>query len=280
MTKTQLVFKSAKAQAEILAVYDSILQRWPVPYRSHLVPTPWGETFVLECGDSGLPPLVLLHGSASNSSMWVGDVAAFSSRYHVFAIDFPGETGKSEAIRIDLTGPACAEWMQAVFDALGISHVTLQGISLGGWLALKYATTFPEQVKKLVLLCPGGVSPEKGDFFLKALPYLFLGEWGSGQIMRQLNAGQPLHPETVHVSYMINRNFNPRRHGGPLFTDEELSRLVMPVLLLAGDKDILLDSFQAVARLKKLLPSVQIDLLPGAGHILVNLAGRIMPFLE
>lgn len=278
--KTQQVFKSPQGREAILAAYERILQRWPVPYQARSIPTRWGETFALDCGDPHAPALVLLHGSVSNSAMWVGDAGVFSACFRVIAIDIPGEPGKSDAVRADLDGSACAEWMQDVLDALGLERATLVGISLGGWMALKFATTHPERVEKLVLLCPGGVAPEKMDFFLKALPYLFLGQWGSARIMRMLNAGQPLHPETIRFSHLINQNFNPRRHGGPLFSDEALSRLTMPVLLLAGEKDILLDSIETAARLQRLLPCFTADLLPGAGHILANMAGRIMPFLD
>ncbi len=277
--KPQPIFKSSQGREAILAAYGGILQRWPMPYQTRMIPTRKGETFVLSCGDEAKPPLVLLHGSTSNSAMWVGDAGIFCNHYRVFAIDLPGEPGKSEPVRYDMAGPAYTEWMQDILAALGLERVTLLGISLGGWMALKFATACPERVEKLALLCPGGVSPEKMDFFLKALPYLFLGEWGAGKIMRMLNAGQPLHPETIHFSHVISQNFNPRRHGGPLFSDEELKRLTMPVLLVAGAKDTLLDTPTTATRLQRLLPCFTADILPEAGHILANMAGRVTPFL-
>lgn len=53
----------------------------------------------------------------------------------------------------------------------------------------------------------------------------------------------------------------------------------MPVLLLAGEKDALLHSRRAVVRIKRLLPQAEAYLLPGIGHVLVNLTDRILPFL-
>jgi hypothetical protein len=67
--------------------YDSILARWPIPYQIRMIPTRHGETFVLTCGNASAPPLVLLHGSASNSAMWIGDAATYSQNYHIYAVE-------------------------------------------------------------------------------------------------------------------------------------------------------------------------------------------------
>jgi hypothetical protein len=50
------------------------------------VPTREGETFIIACGDENAPPLMLLHGSAANSAMWMRDVAAWAAYFRVYAI--------------------------------------------------------------------------------------------------------------------------------------------------------------------------------------------------
>jgi hypothetical protein len=55
--------------------YREILRLWPVPSERLSIPTREGDTFVVACGLPGAPPLLLLHGSAANSAMWIGDVA-------------------------------------------------------------------------------------------------------------------------------------------------------------------------------------------------------------
>lgn len=279
MTKTTPIFKSARGREIILDAYEKILRQWPVPYHEHSISTRHGETFVLTCGSEADPPLVLLHGSTSNSAMWIGDAAVYSTDYHVLAVDVPGEPGKSQPLRFDLNGPAGAEWLEDVLAAFGFEKATLVGISLGGWMALKFAVTHPKRVEKLVLLCPGGVAPSKDLFMLKMIPFLLLGEWGTGQIARMMNGGQPFAEETIRYMGVINTHFNPRTKGGPLFADDELKDLTMPVLLIAGLKDPLLDMPRTAARLRKLLPCLTVDMLPEAGHVLANTAGRALPFL-
>ena len=61
-------YRSAEGERAVEAVYERALARWPLPLERRAVPTRHGETFVLEFGDPSGPPLVLLHGAASNSS--------------------------------------------------------------------------------------------------------------------------------------------------------------------------------------------------------------------
>lgn len=98
--------------------------------------------------------------------MWAGDVAAYSRQYRVYAVDLPGEPGKSAPNRPAWDGPAYAEWLEDVLDALKIEKATLLGLSQGGWAALKFAVYQPQRVEKLVLLNPAGIAPDKLSFVI------------------------------------------------------------------------------------------------------------------
>jgi pimeloyl-ACP methyl ester carboxylesterase len=279
MMKNQQIFKSAAGRQAILEVYDSILKRWPVPYESLSVNTQYGQTYVQACGADSAPPLILLHGSSTNSAMWIGDVSTYCQGYRVYALDIPGEPGKSEALRFDLNSPEPALWLAEVFAALHIERAVLLGISLGGWLALKFATTYPERVTKLVLLCPAGVAPQKVSFMLQTVGLMFFGQWGLERLIKIVNGGQSIALEALEYTRLIANNFNPRIESLPIFSDQALKRLEMPVRLIVGEKDALLPSRNTVARLSNLLPHLTATVLPDSGHVLINLAAPIMDFL-
>jgi pimeloyl-ACP methyl ester carboxylesterase len=274
------VFKSEEGRAEIMAYYDAVLARWPVPYQTMHIPTTHGETFVIASGDPAAPPLVLLHGTGSNSAMWIGDVALYSREFRVYALDMPGDAGKSEAIRAPLNSPAYVEWLEEVLAALGIEQVIFKGISLGSWLALKFSVSHPERVKKLVLLCPSGVAPQKMSFMLLAIPLMFMGRWGINTLVKVVNGGQDVPEEALKYSSVISSQFVSRLETVPLFSDEELKRLTMPVLLYVGVKDVLLPSRKTAARLAQFLPRLTAHVLPDKGHVLINLTNEILPFIQ
>lgn len=274
------VFKTTKGRDAILKTYDQILARWPVPCESLWLPTALGQTHVIACGDPSNPPLVLLHGSTSNALMWIGDVANFSQRYRVYAVDLLGEPGRSEAVRPDLKGNGYVDWLREVFDLLGIEKTELVGISLGGFLALQFAAAVPERIQKLVVLCPAGVANQKLSFMLSALFLMPFGEVGRKRLSKLINGDQPIAQEAIDYIKLISDNFNPRVEMIPLLEDEALKRIDLPVLLIAGEKDALLPSRQTADRLKRILPNVEILLLPDAGHTLLGFDQQIMSFLS
>jgi len=278
MTVQQVIYRSPQGGQAILAHYDTLLAQWPLPYQTHLLPTRHGRTFVLASGPEDAPPLILLHGSSANSAMWIGDVTAFARHYRVYAVDLPGEPGKSEPIRHELTGPAYAEWMEDLFAALHIQRAVVMGISLGGWMALRFATLHPQRVEKLVLLCPAGVAPVRRSFLPFAVMMTLLGDWGLERIVRRLNGGQPVASETAWYIKLIAKNFNPRMEEIPLFSDAELARLEMPLLLVTGEYDSMISSRQTMQRVQRLLPHARALMLP-AGHMLINLNQPVLSFL-
>lgn len=262
-----------------MELYDSLLANWPVAQKTQTVPTRHGDTFVIVSGEPTADPLILLHGAGTNSTMWIGDIQAYSQHYRVYAVDLLGEAGKSSANRPSWDGSAFEEWLTDLLDGLHIEKASMIGISQGSWAALKFATAKPMHVDKLVLICPGGIIPDKIMFVVKVLPLMLLGTWGIQRIVKMLYADQPIPDGVIEVMTVIMRHFRPRVGTLPLFSDEELARLTMPTLLIGGTKDALRDSEKIAERMRKLLPQLTVNLIPGGGHALNDTNRIILPFL-
>lgn len=65
----------------------------------------------------------------------------------------------------------------------------------------------------------------------------------------------------------------------PVFTDDALSRLTMPVLFINGEADEIIDAPESAARLARIHPNAEVHLLPQTGHMVTNTAALIAPFL-
>lgn len=276
---TESIYKSPAGEREIMALYDVALARWPVAHEIFNLPTRHGKTFIIASGEMSAPPLVLLHGAASNAVSWVGDVAVYSSHFRVYAVDIPGDPGKSAQNRLAWDGPGYAEWLEDVLDGLKIQKTALLGLSQGGWLALKFATYCPERVDKMVLLTPGGVMPTRLSFILKAVFFSMFGRRGAEKLNRIVFGKQPIHPEAVKFMNAIMTHFKARIDKEYLFSDDELKRLDMPILLLGGTEDVIRSMGEVVARMEKFAPKVEATLIPHMGHVLINMIERIIPFL-
>jgi pimeloyl-ACP methyl ester carboxylesterase len=276
---SESLYKSPAGERAVMALYDSVLAQWPAPYETLNIATRHGHTFVIASGEESAPPLILLHGAGSNSAIWAADVAEYRRHHRVYAVDLLGEPGKSAPNRPAWDSLAYAEWLEDVFDALKLEKATIIGISQGAWTALKFTTYKPERVEKLVLLCPGGVVPDRMSFLIRVVPLLLLGRWGVKRVNRLLFGNQPVPEEADEFTTLTLTHFKSRMGVLPIFSDEELQRLTMPVLLLGGAQGVLRDSEKIVARMRKLVPDLTATIIPGAGHVLLNTRAEIIPFL-
>ena len=279
MSSDNSIYHSPAGAQAVMALYDNALAHWPIPFETRQIPTRYGKTFVLTCGNPAGAPLVLLQGAGTNSAIWAGDVAEYGRQHRVYAIDLLGEPGKSAPNRPAWDSPAYGDWLAEVLAALDLVQVTLLGISQGGWTALQLAVSRPGRVARLVLLCPGGIVPDRLSFVLRAVPLSLLGSWGTRRLVRLLYGDQPVPEGVEEILVVVTRSFKARMGVLPLFSDAELQQLTMPTLLLAGTKDALRDSARIAARLAQHLPQLTVTLLPGAGHALVDPAGEVLDFL-
>lgn len=270
------VFKTAQSRDRIRTQYNEILSVFPVERK--YVNTSFGRTFVLESGAPTSPALILLHGSCSNSAFWFGEICALSDRFHVLAVDIIGEAGNSDENRLDLNSDGYADWLCEVFDALSIDTAVVAGNSLGGFMALKFATKYPERVSKLVLIATAGLSGLNTGFLDKANTASANHE--TMTMDSSVTGGIALPKEVEEFINLILWGYNPIKEELPVFTDERLKRLHMPLLSIAGRNDGVIDTVSAAQRLRALLPQAEVLLLENTGHMVINAFEYMIPFLR
>lgn len=278
------IYKSEDGAKAIRTRYREILSLWPAPNRQFTVPTRAGETFVIACGPETAPPVLLLHGSASNSFMWLAEAAAFAAHFRVYAIDVIGEPGLSARTRYLPGTDEHALWLDDVLQALSVTKLSIIGVSLGGWIALDYAIRRTDRVTALALICPAGIGQLR-NFLLKAFPYFFLGEWGRKKLRtmvmgRAYTARGPVPEPVEQFLGLIFRNFRPRRDHIPPFSDVELARLKMPITIFVGGEDALIDSADTKRRAEQLLPQAEIHFDSQIGHFIPTPTPEIVAFLR
>jgi pimeloyl-ACP methyl ester carboxylesterase len=278
------IYKSEAGARLIAQRCREFLKFWPQPTREIRVATRYGETFVVSCGRDAAPALLLLHGSGSNSAMWIRDAAVWAQKFKVHAVDLIGEAGLSAESRPPMNSDAYALWLDDVLKALALDRFAMIGISLGGWLAVDYATRHPARVDRLVLMVPGGIGRQRLSFVFKILPLLLLGDWGRKKAMHLVIGPRASGPsgQQLYVDFMllVQRHFRPRMQRLPLFSDEALRQLKMPVFAILGAKDAILDSAHTQQRLARHVPHAQIAYLAGVGHGIFGQNAAILDFLS
>jgi pimeloyl-ACP methyl ester carboxylesterase len=228
---------------------------------------------------------VLLHGSGSNSAQWLSRISDLATHFRVHAIDMIGEPGLSAPSRPALGSDKYALWLDAVLEFLGLERVRIMAVSLGGWLALDYATRRPNKVERLALSCPVGVGRQRKGFLLKAILLNPLGDWGrrksmTGVLGPGLSAMEPADAAMViEQTLLVSKNYRYRTGELPVFDDNALRRLTMPVHVLVGQLDVMVDSLETKRRLEAAAPHATVRLLPGIGHFVPVQVAAELEFL-
>src|SRR6266516_92594 len=105
------------------------------------------------------PTVILLHGYAETSRMWRPIIPLLAEKFTVIAPDLPG-IGDSgiPADKIDMK--TSASRIHALARSLGVEKARVVGPDIGLMVAYAYATQFPAETEKLVVM----------DAFLPGVP--------------------------------------------------------------------------------------------------------------
>ncbi|NMC56366.1 MAG: alpha/beta hydrolase [Eubacteriaceae bacterium] len=269
------VFKSEAGRDKFRAYYNQVLSRFP--FEQKFIETTFGQTFMLTAGQECNPPVILLHGSCSNSAFWFPEIMALSGNYRVYAVDIIGEATNSEEYRPDLNSDAFAVWMKEVLDALGIEKTIIIGNSLGGWMALKFATAYPQRVSKLVLIASAGLAEIRPQFLSNVSQTQQTN--GTAQVGADIIRQNDIPKEVLDFMNLIVESYNPIEYL-PVYADKQLKQLNMPVLFIDGEDDAIIDAGKSTQRLSTLVPQSEIHLIKNCGHVVMNSIEYIMPFLN
>lgn len=95
-------------------------------------------------------PLILLHGLFGSGNNWGTVAKDFSQYFQVISVDLRNHGNSPHSDKQDYT--MMAEDLAELCDALNLNTVHLLGHSLGGKVAMQFATQFPQRVGKLVVV--------------------------------------------------------------------------------------------------------------------------------
>jgi len=272
---TRTIYKTAEGQKSIKDFYNENLALFPMIKESY-IKTSFGQTFIVQLGDRKNPPLLLIHGSGSNSLSWMGECKNLSATHSVYCIDIPGEPGNSSTERFSTIGDSFTLWLDEVIKELHIIKPILGGLSLGGWAAIRYAMDRPESVQSVIALAPTGIVKPKSGYLLKMIYYSMRGEKGIRKLMSIMFDGGPVPEAVVQFQLLLTEHFNYRMDVPTLFADGELSNMSVPFTYVCGREDFIFDGAKAVERLRLLAPEAKTFLLD-KGHAITDISLFLLP---
>lgn len=283
------IYKSKAGYEAVMARYQDVMKRAPVPYQTNKVATRFGDTYVLEGGNPEGEPLVLFHGWNGNAANIGANFPFLFDDFHVFMPDIIGQSGRSNPTRPSTRGADYVNWVKDMLDELNLPQVTLVGMSGGGWLSLKTASYLTaERIKKVVGVSIASVTMLNWVSVFKWLAKSKLYPSKSMESFLRTNLASDITSEKAiqfyaNMELLINHykpNLNPHR-----LSNKELRNITSPLLVLMGDNERVFYGPRTLQRIRNLVPGlVSAELVPDAGHVMTidrpdYLENRIMKFL-
>ena len=236
-------------------------------------------------------PLLLLHGNAGMIQDFAcsGLIHRAARRYRVIVFDRPG-FGYSDRPRGTIwTAEAQADLLHEALVKLGISRATVLGHSWGASVAVAIALKYPESVSALVLasgyfyptfradvaVLSGPSFPIIGDIMSHTISPL-LGRLMRPLFMRKIFGPAPipkkfdgfpkemaLRPSQIRASAAESALMVPDAFA----TQKDYGDLKMPVVIIAGEDDRLIDIEKQSARLHRHVVQSSLHRIPDVGHM-------------
>ncbi|MEL6552941.1 MAG: alpha/beta fold hydrolase [Cyanobacteria bacterium J06621_11] len=106
-------------------------------------------------------PLLLIHGAGSSLEQWRENLTEFAKERPVYALDLLG-FGGSQKVATELSSDLWVEQVADFWQTFLRKPMFLMGHSLGALVALQTATSYPQQVSRLIMLTLPAAREELG----------------------------------------------------------------------------------------------------------------------
>ena len=289
--RTGLIAAAAIAASAVLVRHQARQAEWESPPTGTFLEVDGIRLHYLERGEG--PPVVLLHGNGVMARDFVasGLFDRLSRRYRVLAIDRPG-FGYSARPRGRLwTAEAQATLLRHAWEQLGITAPLVVGHSWGTLVALALALNSAAEVRGLVLLSGYFFPTARVDVPMMAFPALpvvgdvvrytvspLLGRIIGPRLIRKMFAPCPVPAPfaTAMPLALMLRPWQIRASAEEaafmiptaMALRPRYQELRLPITLMAGAKDQVIDMRRQSARLHGELPQSTLRVIPGVGHML------------
>ena len=231
-----------------------------------------GEGWNVKCWRGGNPagePWLLLHGLGATAATYLPLLPQLQPDCNLLLPELStlgGTRGPEEAFAIPQATRALAELIERQFSG---RPVTLCGISLGGWIAVRLALDRPDLVARLLLVVPGGYREQDWERIGRMVRVETYRD--SAAIWQALFARPPLLLRLGRpFLYLAYRSSAVKAALATLreedaFGDAELATLKIPVGLVWGAEDRLFLS-SAGEQMARAIPRARFYSIARAGH--------------
>ena len=223
------------------------------------------------------PAIVFMHGAVMDRTMFDAQLAGLSDEFRVIAVNHRARTERWRG-PYDLWD--LADDLHAFLDEIGVEHAVVAGMSMGGYVALRFALRYPERTRGIVMIASTALpnTPDEQVEFAKEFDKVAeaptiprdWAEWVASVVFGATTARS--HPDVVE-----SWTEHWMAYSGPSLVAEancwlpredltdRLPEIPVPVLVVHGVEDVAIPIERATAMLDHLADARMLA-VEGAGH--------------
>ena len=199
-------------------------------------------------------PLLLIHGNGADIELMENQIDYFKSKYRVIIADNRGH-GKSELKTDSLTYTQITKDWDGLVKHLKLDSINVLGWSDGGIIALKMGISKESKIKKIVAMA-ANLRPDTTAVHSWAPNAVMKSELLAKEMIAKGDTSRNWKLKLQHYGLLLNQ---------PNISHDDLKKIKVPVLIVAGDRDIIKNEHSV--EIFEQLSKGQLCIMPGSTHI-------------
>ncbi|WP_117885304.1 alpha/beta fold hydrolase [Aureibaculum luteum] len=255
------LFKSEQGKSEILNLYDEKLEALNIKHNYISIDTTYGHTHIIVSGAPSNVPIIIIHGSNGCAPIALETYPNLCEKFRVYAIDVLAQPNKSAESRLSMKDDSYGQWINEIIDSLKIENVIMAGFSFGGLIILKTLEFDESKIKKVYLSAPAYIvngNPIKALFKIFIPMKMFMKTQKSKYVEKFLAAIFTERDEFA-IKYLskVFLHFKMDFTPVPVINKVKANLIQTPIILFAGENDILFPGKKMIKRASKIFPSLK-----------------------
>lgn len=229
-------------------------------------------------GDKKNPPIIFVHGFPFDHRMWINQLENLQNEFYCVAYDVRG-LGDSYIGDGQYTMEAFVHDLFSIINELHLKNVTVCGLSMGGYIALRAVEMNQDKIKALILMDTKSEADDNLGKLKRAGAVDIINLHGLNQFVDQtvpsLFAEETLKDNQELVDRILGQCYDQDSHGvkGSVLamvsrtdTTSFLANIKIPTLVMAGSFDTLTPPAM-MRKMSEKIPNSEFAIVPRGGHM-------------
>ncbi len=248
------IYRSGQGEKVLKGIYDRQLADLDHEFNSRYIDTQFGKTHILISKEERSKKLLFFHGGNSTNPYLLKHFTGLFADFQIYSPDIIGHPGYSAPISLSVNDNSYGKWAEEVISELGFSQINCLGVSYGGGILTRLASTAPDKIEKGIFLVPSGIANTSlfSILFKLGLPMLKYRLFSSGKnlikAIEPLTGDAEVDQATLDMIEAIFEHVRVKSEMPKNIKPVDMEDYTAPSLIIAAENDVLFPGEKVIKR--------------------------------